>query len=69
MSNNDIETRLNNEIKQVKSDNDDLDKELQDKSDSAVIQQSSDTKTPDEDGLGNIKAVITIGNTEPLQGL
>jgi len=69
MSNNDIETRLNNEIKQLKSDNDSLDKELQDKSDSAaVIKQSSDTKTPDEDDLGNIKAAISIGNTEPLQG-
>lgn len=68
MSNSDIESRLNNEIKQLKSENDSLNKDLKDKSDTDTIKQSGDTKTPDENDLGNIKAAISTGNTEPLQG-
>lgn len=68
ISNNDIESRLNNEIKQLKSENDNLTKDLKDSSDTDVIEQSNNTKLPDEDDLGNIKAAISIGNTEPLQG-
>lgn len=68
ISNNDIESRLNNEIKQLKSENDNLTKDLKDSSDTDVIEQSNNTKLPDEDDLGNIKSAISIGNTEPLQG-
>lgn len=68
ISNNDIESRLNNEIKQLKSENDNLNKTLEDETDSDTIKQSSDTKTPSETDLSNIKTAISIGNTEPLQG-
>ena len=65
ISNDDIESRLNNEIKSLQSKVDSLNKELNDKS---KANQPQDAVLPSEDALNKIKASISTGNTQPLEG-
>lgn len=68
ISNNEIESGLNKEITTLKEQISNLNNKLDDESDSDVLEQIDNTKAPSNETLDNIKAAISIGNTQPLEG-